>query len=111
MGSWHRVLPRGLFRIYGLVLGNLLLLMGGQLAYLWLVPPQKDGTPLLLPEVPLLAVLPGTGGLTRLSDKRKVRRDRADVFCTLEEGIQTLHVNLAALKSAETQTWQPVGAR
>ena len=54
MGSWHRVLPRGLFRIYGLVLGNLLLLMGGQLAYLWLVPPQKDGTPLLLPEVPLL---------------------------------------------------------
>tara|TARA_B100001245_G_scaffold191308_1_gene149546 strand:+ start:132 stop:1469 length:1338 start_codon:yes stop_codon:yes gene_type:complete len=48
------VLPRGLFRIYGLVLGNLLLLMGGQLAYLWLVPPQQDGTPLLLPQVPLL---------------------------------------------------------
>ncbi|HZD25774.1 MAG TPA: 2,3-epoxybenzoyl-CoA dihydrolase, partial [Alphaproteobacteria bacterium] len=41
-----------------------------------------------LPEVPLLAVLPGTGGLTRLSDKRKVRRDRADYFCTLEEGIR-----------------------
>ncbi len=41
-----------------------------------------------LPEVPLLAVLPGTGGLTRLSDKRKVRRDRADFFCTLEEGIR-----------------------
>lgn len=40
-----------------------------------------------LPEVPLLAVLPGTGGLTRVSDKRKVRRDRADIFCTLEEGI------------------------
>ena len=38
-----------------------------------------------LPEVPLLAVLPGTGGLTRLVDKRKVRRDLADVFCTLEE--------------------------
>ena len=35
-----------------------------------------------LPELPLLAVLPGTGGLTRLTDKRKVRRDRADVFCT-----------------------------
>jgi len=41
-----------------------------------------------LPEVPLLAVLPGTGGLTRLVDKRKVRRDRADVFCTTEEGIR-----------------------
>ncbi len=39
-----------------------------------------------LPEVPLLGVLPGTGGLTRLSDKRKVRRDRADAFCTMEEG-------------------------
>lgn len=41
-----------------------------------------------LPEVPLLAVLPGTGGLTRITDKRKIRRDRADVFCTLEEGIR-----------------------
>ena len=40
------------------------------------------------PETPLLAVLPGTGGLTRLIDKRKVRRDRADVFSTLEEGIR-----------------------
>jgi benzoyl-CoA-dihydrodiol lyase len=39
-----------------------------------------------LPEVPLLAVLPGTGGLTRLTDKRKVRRDRADLFCATEEG-------------------------
>ncbi len=41
-----------------------------------------------LPEVPLLGVLPGTGGLTRLVDKRKVRRDLADIFCTLPEGIQ-----------------------
>src|SRR5262250_2360001 len=41
-----------------------------------------------LPEAPLLAVLPGTGGLTRLVDKRKVRRDRADVFCTTAEGIK-----------------------
>jgi benzoyl-CoA-dihydrodiol lyase len=41
-----------------------------------------------LPEVPLLAVLPGTGGLTRITDKRKVRRDRADVFCTVEEGVR-----------------------
>src|SRR5580692_3358350 len=41
-----------------------------------------------LPETPLLAVLPGTGGLTRVTDKRKVRRDRADVFCTIEEGVR-----------------------
>ena len=41
-----------------------------------------------LPELPLLAVLPGTGGLTRITDKRKVRRDHADVFCTTEEGIK-----------------------
>lgn len=41
-----------------------------------------------LPEAPLLAVLPGTGGLTRVTDKRKVRRDRADVFCAIEEGIK-----------------------
>ena len=41
-----------------------------------------------LPEVPLLAVLPGTGGLTRVVDKRGVRRDLADVFCTVEEGIK-----------------------
>ena len=41
-----------------------------------------------LPEVPLLAVLPGTGGLTRLTDKRGVRRDRADVFCSLQEGMR-----------------------
>ena len=48
-----------------------------------------------LPEVPLLGVLPGTGGLTRLVDKRKVRRDRADVFSTLAEG----------LKSKRAQEW------
>ncbi|MEK9753202.1 MAG: 2,3-epoxybenzoyl-CoA dihydrolase [Rhodospirillaceae bacterium] len=41
-----------------------------------------------LPEVPMLAVLPGTGGLTRLVDKRRVRRDLADIFCTTEEGIR-----------------------
>ncbi len=41
-----------------------------------------------LPEMPLLAVLPGTGGLTRLTDKRRVRRDLADVFCSLEEGVR-----------------------
>jgi benzoyl-CoA-dihydrodiol lyase len=48
-----------------------------------------DGTAAVsLPELPLLAVLPGTGGLTRVSDKRKVRRDLADVFCTTEEGVK-----------------------
>ena len=41
-----------------------------------------------LPEVPLLGVLPGTGGLTRVTDKRKVRRDLADVFCTTSDGIR-----------------------
>ena len=41
-----------------------------------------------LPEVPLLGVLPGTGGLTRLIDKRKVRRDLADIFCTTAEGVR-----------------------
>ena len=41
-----------------------------------------------LPEVPLLAVLPGTGGLTRVVDKRNVRRDHADYFCTLNEGLK-----------------------
>lgn len=48
-----------------------------------------DGTSTVsLPELPLLAVLPGTGGLTRLVDKRKVRHDRADYFCTTSEGIR-----------------------
>ncbi len=47
------------------------------------------------PEVPLLAVLPGTGGLTRLTDKRKVRSDLADVFCTMAEG----------LGGAKAKTW------
>lgn len=41
-----------------------------------------------LPEVPLLGVLPGTGGLTRITDKRKVRRDLADIFCTTSEGVR-----------------------
>src|SRR5271167_291718 len=48
-----------------------------------------DGTSsVALPEVPLLAVLPGTSGLTRVTDKRKVRRDLADVFCSIEEGVK-----------------------
>jgi benzoyl-CoA-dihydrodiol lyase len=53
---------------------------------IWLI---DDGNSAVsLPETPLLGVLPGTGGLTRLVDKRKVRRDRADVFCTLAEGFK-----------------------
>ena len=58
------------------------------LATEWIVMADDGNTSVSLPEVPLLAVLPGTGGLTRLIDKRHVRRDRADVFCTLEEGIK-----------------------
>src|SRR5512145_2969141 len=54
----------------------------------WIVMADDGNTSVALPEVPLLAVLPGTGGLTRLVDKRRVRRDRADFFCTLEEGIK-----------------------
>ncbi len=41
-----------------------------------------------LPELPLLGVLPGTGGLTRVTDKRKVRRDHADIFCTTADGVR-----------------------
>ena len=54
----------------------------------WIIMADDGSTTVALPEVPLLAVLPGTGGLTRLGDKRRVRRDRADFFCTLEEGIK-----------------------
>jgi benzoyl-CoA-dihydrodiol lyase len=50
---------------------------------------QEDGSSAVsLPEAPLLGVLPGTGGLTRLVDKRKIRRDLADVFSTLAEGVR-----------------------
>src|SRR5690606_39450092 len=48
----------------------------------------RSSSAVSLPEVPLLGVLPGTGGLTRLTDKRRVRRDHADVFCTLVEGVR-----------------------
>src|SRR5262245_50788934 len=54
----------------------------------YIVMADDGSTTVSLPEVPLLAVLPGTGGLTRLVDQRRVRRDRADFFCTLEEGIK-----------------------
>jgi len=58
------------------------------LATEWIVMADDGNTAVSLPEVPLLAVLPGTGGLTRLIDKRNVRRDRADFFCTTEEGVK-----------------------
>ena len=58
------------------------------LATQWIVMADDGNTTVSLPEVPLLAVLPGTGGLTRLVDKRRVRRDRADFFCTTEEGVK-----------------------
>jgi benzoyl-CoA-dihydrodiol lyase len=54
----------------------------------WIVLPDDGNTAVSFPEVPLLGVLPGTGGLTRLVDKRKVRRDLADVFSTVAEGIK-----------------------
>ena len=53
---------------------------------IWLVDDRSSAVS--LPEVPLLGVLPGTGGLTRVTDKRRVRRDHADIFCTLVEGVR-----------------------
>lgn len=54
----------------------------------YLIMADDGSTSVSMPEVPLLAVLPGTGGLTRLVDKRRVRRDHADFFCTTEEGVR-----------------------
>lgn len=54
--------------------------------HIMLIDDRRSGV--ALPEMPLLGVLPGTGGLTRLTDKRMVRRDRADVFCSTEEGVR-----------------------
>jgi len=54
----------------------------------WIMLVDDGSSAVSLPEVPLLAVLPGTGGLTRVVDKRHVRRDRADYFCTTEEGVK-----------------------
>ncbi|MEM6660936.1 MAG: 2,3-epoxybenzoyl-CoA dihydrolase [Pseudomonadota bacterium] len=56
------------------------------LACNWIMLTDDGSSNVALPEAPLLAVLPGTGGLTRVTDKRRVRRDRADVFSTMEEG-------------------------
>jgi benzoyl-CoA-dihydrodiol lyase len=54
----------------------------------WIMLVDDRRSSVSLPEVSLLAVLPGTGGLTRLTDKRRVRRDRADLFCATEEGVR-----------------------
>jgi benzoyl-CoA-dihydrodiol lyase len=54
----------------------------------WILLVDDGATAVSLPELPLLAVLPGTGGLTRLVDKRMVRRDHADFLCTTEEGVK-----------------------
>jgi len=54
----------------------------------WIMLVDDRRSAVALPELPLLAVLPATGGLTRLTDKRKVQRDLADVFCTTEEGVR-----------------------
>ncbi len=54
----------------------------------YIIMADDGSTSVSMPEVPLLAVLPATGGLTRLVDKRRVRRDRADFFCTTEEGLK-----------------------
>src|SRR5712672_3942903 len=59
-----------------------------------------------LPEVSLLAVLPGTGGLTRLIDKRKVRKDHADVFCTLTEGVRAQRAQEWRLIDGHAKTQQ-----
>jgi len=58
------------------------------LACNYIILTNDSNSSVALPEVPLLAVLPGTGGLTRVTDKRKVRRDLADVFCSTEEGVK-----------------------
>src|SRR2546426_9923925 len=52
-----------------------------------------------LPELPLLGVLPGTGGLTRVTDQRKERRDHADMFCTNPDGV----------RGQRAKEWRPVG--
>ncbi len=74
-----------------------------------------DGsTAVSLPEVPLLGVLPGTGGLTRLVDKRKVRRDLADWFCTTEEGVRgkrALQWGLVDALAPRSRFWEEVDAR
>jgi len=71
---------------------------------IWLVDDRSSA--ISLPEVPLLGVLPGTGGLTRIIDKRKVRRDYADVFCTLTEGVRAQRAQEWRLIDGHAKTQQ-----
>lgn len=71
---------------------------------IWLVDDRSSAVS--LPEVPLLGVLPGTGGLTRVTDKRKVRRDHADVFCTLVEGVRAQRAQQWRLIDGSAKTQQ-----
>jgi benzoyl-CoA-dihydrodiol lyase len=71
---------------------------------IWLVDDRSSAVS--LPEVPLLGVLPGTGGLTRLTDKRKVRRDHADIFCTVTEGVRAQRALEWKLIDAHAKTQQ-----
>jgi benzoyl-CoA-dihydrodiol lyase len=71
---------------------------------IWLVDDRSSAVS--LPEVPLLGVLPGTGGLTRLTDKRKVRRDHADIFCTLTEGVRAQRAQEWRLIDGHAKTQQ-----
>jgi benzoyl-CoA-dihydrodiol lyase len=84
------------------------------LACNYIILTDDGSTSVALPEVPLLAVLPGTGGLTRVTDKRKVRRDRADVFCSVEEGVRgkrALDWNLVDEVVANSKFDETVAAR
>jgi len=71
---------------------------------IWLVDDRSSTVS--LPEVPLLGVLPGTGGLTRLTDKRKVRRDHADLFCTVTEGVRAQRAQEWRLIDGSAKTQQ-----
>ena len=71
---------------------------------IWLVDDRSSAVS--LPEVPLLGVLPGTGGLTRLVDKRKVRRDHADMFCTVTEGVRAQRAQEWRLIDGSAKTQQ-----
>src|SRR3974390_659317 len=75
---------------------------------IWLVDDRSSAVS--LPEVPLLGVLPGTGGLTRVTDKRKVRRDHADIFCTLSEGVRAQRAQEWRLIDGYAKTQQFVTA-
>ena len=71
---------------------------------IWLVDDRSSAVS--LPEVPLLGVLPGTGGLTRIIDKRRVRRDHADIFCTLMEGVRAQRAHEWKLIDGHAKTQQ-----